>query len=405
MNCQDYEILIQKSIDDELTDAERDALAAHLNDCPSCAALCLEYKGLDDMLKAQMPEVEVPSGLKESVMAALPEQEAAPAKNNRRRRTIISIVGITAAAAALVVAAGAAGMFSGEEESPGLLQVPVANIQQTDPALQEDENVVADAAKEAALKQAKEATDKDQSELVVAEGKESAKPAGKGNSGTSAPAADSSENTITYSGGIMLPRVTHGSSVQGSYSLYMLAAHEGYDCILPRVSGNIVTYYIVADGCNLEWQTYLDGSEAPTFLSETESLPYQSTISGSSDRSGEYGFTYITANSADGVYQAVAMSDGDDAGLHIIDRVSGIETLADIYGGGSLLSWSPDSNKVLYTQTDGSLHVYYPDQDLHIEIYSSSVSYVCWAGDSQHVVFSARNSESGQLAVYSVVVP
>ncbi|MBQ1501667.1 MAG: hypothetical protein IIZ45_03515 [Firmicutes bacterium] len=99
------------------------------------------------------------------------------------------------------------------------------------------------------------------------------------------------------------------------------------------------------------------------------------------------------------------MSDGDDAGLHIIDRVSGIETLADIYGGGSLLSWSPDSNKVLYTQTDGSLHVYYPDQDLHIEIYSSSVSYVCWAGDSQHVAFSARNSESGQLAVYSVVVP
>lgn len=409
MGCQDYEILIQKAIDGALDREGYRTLASHINVCPECAAEYKEYKALDAMLKQEMAKVEAPADLKDNIMAALPVKTAAENKKSRRSlrpRAIISVAGVAVAAAALVLTVGTTELFAPETvvddnagiiaENPGITDFRDHEIgtvlAENDPAVAEqigETEANDDAAdKNDAANKNEGAKDKDNKNPAKTEG----------NKGSESP------KTITYSGGVMLPHVAHSTSSSGSYSEYTLAAHEDYDCILPRVSGNIVTYYIVADGCNLEWETYLDRSKEPAFQGETESLPFESNIAGYSDRSGEYGYNYVTATSSDQVSKAVNKG-GDAPGFYIIDQISGVETLVDAAGGGSLVSWAPDGNKVLYTRRDGSLHVYYPDQKLTLDVHGSHTYYVCWAGNSRNIVFSAWNSVVGQMSIYSVIVP
>ena len=130
MNCQDYEILIQKAIDGNLTPAGCRILAAHLNSCPECAGLYHEYKDLDKLLASQMANVQVPEDLKANVMSSLPA--IGKRKRTLRPRAIVSMAGVAVAAAALVFAAG----FSGSRrDSSPVRAFTVSSISGSSPSI------------------------------------------------------------------------------------------------------------------------------------------------------------------------------------------------------------------------------------------------------------------------------
>ena len=99
---------------------------------------------------------------------------------------------------------------------------------------------------------------------------------------------------------------------------------------------------------------------------------------------------------------------GEESGLWLLDLTDANATAALIdsdNGGGKIVSWAPDSNKVLYTASDGSLHIYYPNENVILTLYNGETASVCWAGDSKNIVFSAMNADTGRLCIFSIIVP
>jgi len=385
MACQGYDILIQKAIDRQLSMDGCRELAAHINSCPECAALYYEYKALDEELKQTMAAVEVPADLKAGVMAALPKKTVR--SGGFRLRRVVSMVGMAAAAAALVVAAGVSGLFSPDSDDPvaPVGQLPVADTNIVDP--DENDPIAAD-----------------NNEVI-----DNTQVLDPNDQGTDQPGditdPEAKEPVIHYSGGVMLPDVAQGSDSHGSYSLYTLAAHSEHDALVPSVNGNIVSYYIIADGCYLRWEAPLDKSSEPVYAGEEEGLPAVSAVAGFVDSSSEYGYVYVYDISADGILSIINCG-GDAPGLYLMDySIGGEPVLVDAMGGGSIACWAPDGNKALYTGADGSLHLFYPDQDLILDLYEGAVSAVCWAADSRNIVFSALDSSTGYMSIFSVIVP
>jgi hypothetical protein len=396
MDCRDLEMLMQMAIDKTLSDAGRELLRAHLAECQDCAANFAEYERLEALLQEQLTIVAAPADLKTNVMAALPAASAwvkpapvvwsKPAQRSTFRR-FLPAISLATAAAALLLIAGLSGWFGAD--APDLTnEFPVAQV---DPDTQDNDDVTVP----------DNTTNDDQT---------------TDNNGTDEPTNDNTtdnnddtpsvENPQTYAGGILLPQVAHSTESHGSYSLYTLASHEDYDAVLPRVSGNVVTYYLIAGDYYLEWEADLARKGEPVYIGETESLPDVATIAGFSDKSAEYGYTYISAISPDNTKQALNL-DGGDEGFWLVDRTTADSepVLIDGDGGGKIVSWAPDGAKVLYTTYNGALHVYYPDQDMILDLFDGEVESVCWAADSKNIVFAAEDEDTGNLSIFSVIVP
>jgi hypothetical protein len=88
-------------LEGDLTEAERADCAAHLADCPDCAAELREFEAAVSLLRA-LPAVELPAGLADRISAAV-HAEKAPAVVQRRTRTWWEMASGLAAAAALLV--------------------------------------------------------------------------------------------------------------------------------------------------------------------------------------------------------------------------------------------------------------------------------------------------------------
>ena len=408
MNCQDIEILIQKAIDNNLSEAGQEVLHAHLSTCPACAQLYQEYVELDQMLKTTLPDVVVPEDLSKTVMSAVNDLKVVPLKTASPKRKTFRRVSLVVSAAALFLAVSFSGLFESPDspDDPGL---PIAEINPDDidtniPDVNNPSEDLDDAnqqdLEQTDANNPQADPDSDSDAQTNPENNDSIPPANNG-------LTTHSDTSQTYGGGISLPQVAYGGTNHGSYSLYTLASHEDYDAILPRVKDNIVTYYLNADGYYLEWQTDLNRGSEPVFVGEIESLPAENTIAGFADRSSEYGYNYVVANANDGMRQAINCG-GEDAGLWMLDLTNANATpvLVDSNnGGGKIVSWAPDSNKVLYTSANGSLHVYYPNENVILDIYSGQTSYVCWASDSKNIVFSAMDDTTGHLSIFGVIVP
>lgn len=79
MTCDEALELLSAALDGELSPKERNILDAHLADCADCAALFDELAGQSRLLREL--DCELPVGLSEHILAALPEQE--PAKGRK----------------------------------------------------------------------------------------------------------------------------------------------------------------------------------------------------------------------------------------------------------------------------------------------------------------------------------
>ena len=114
-NCDYYQELISRSLDDELSVEERKALAVHLASCPSCSQMRQLMADISGLMEEDMEEL--PDGLHEDIMASVRRSEMIKrngrtgrnGKNNGRKSIKISRpvrnILATAACMALVIAA------------------------------------------------------------------------------------------------------------------------------------------------------------------------------------------------------------------------------------------------------------------------------------------------------------
>lgn len=114
-NCDYYQELISRSLDDELSVEERKALAVHLASCPSCSQMRQLMADISGLMEEDMEEL--PDGLHEDIMASVRRSEMIKrngrtgrnGKNNGRKSIKISRpvrnLLATAACMTLVIAA------------------------------------------------------------------------------------------------------------------------------------------------------------------------------------------------------------------------------------------------------------------------------------------------------------
>ena len=114
-NCDYYQELVSRSLDDELSVEERKELAVHLASCPSCSQMRQLMADISGLMEEDMEEL--PDGLHEDIMASVRRSEmikrnsraGRPGKTNGRTKTKLSRpvrnLLATAACMAIVIAA------------------------------------------------------------------------------------------------------------------------------------------------------------------------------------------------------------------------------------------------------------------------------------------------------------
>ena len=139
-NCDYYQELISRSLDDELSVEERKALAVHLASCPSCSQMRQLMADISGLMEEDMEEL--PDGLHEDIMASVRRSEmikrngrtGRTGKTNGRKAIKISRpvrnILATAACMALVIAA-AVGLNPGERAESVVMARSAANSTQT----------------------------------------------------------------------------------------------------------------------------------------------------------------------------------------------------------------------------------------------------------------------------------
>ncbi len=115
MNCENALELMNRELDEALTESESAALRTHLDACPDCRETWRQLHELDALL--QDGELEPPAALHDGVMQAIRQEQKKP------RRAWVPAAAI-AAAAALVLLAGRAGLIA----LPGFEQTDVISV-------------------------------------------------------------------------------------------------------------------------------------------------------------------------------------------------------------------------------------------------------------------------------------
>ena len=101
MKCAEAQAMLDRLMDGELSEEERQALSAHGQGCPECAAAIRATMQLEALFEEMEPEVEVP------LPAQAKWRQAVRAEAKRRSaRTLYRRIGAAAAAVAVLVGAG-----------------------------------------------------------------------------------------------------------------------------------------------------------------------------------------------------------------------------------------------------------------------------------------------------------
>lgn len=382
MECREFQQLINMEIDHCLPASAHDELMRHLSGCPHCLAYYQSMQQLDSLLAAEMPAVEPPADFVASVMSALPAaQTAAPRSKQRRKRRIAW--GLASAAAALMLLAGGWLHFFGfndivdpnivakNNEDEGI-KPPFyhwwKSNNRTDPDLQLPDDITD--------------PDDNQGGTVVA---------------TLDPSV-TDDPDHTYIQITNTPMTNTDSYALGSYNALALASYLDCDALLPSVSGGMVTYYTLLEGEIVEWQTAIDGSGEPVATAIVEQLPHALGL-GSFEFNEQYGDVY-QASSPNGRHLAINSAEG------LFLQVNGGEpVLVAEHGGGSIVKWAADNNKVMFTDSQGFLYVYYiiAGANQLLETGFSNVTSACWS--DSFIVFSAYDNTTGWSSVFCITTP
>lgn len=195
-------------------------------------------------------------------------------------------------------------------------------------------------------------------------------------------------------GELILPRAAFGTEAQGTLAVRLLAEVENSQIYTPTINrrGSVATFYTADEENVYSWRVNLSTADSPevsvvtsrssiddigSMLSKTTEPCDATTLVTSPDS------TIIAQNSPDGLW--ISLAEGE------------VYSLAN-EAGGSLLAWSPDSSKLLFTNSQGQLFIGYPLEKRIYQITDMSVEDVCWSTDNQTIIFLTTNN--GQSALY-----
>lgn len=98
--CEDVELMLQDYLDGYLLSSQREVLEAHIRGCRNCGALLGSLTSLQGRLE-EFGDVDVPAGLSQSILGALPARAYGPSPLQRWL-----VAGVAPVFAVLLVAAG-----------------------------------------------------------------------------------------------------------------------------------------------------------------------------------------------------------------------------------------------------------------------------------------------------------
>ncbi len=386
MNCKTVSERIYSFIDGQLTEQEAQAFLAHIEECPSCAALLADAQNLDSLIAETIVPVEPPAGFADAVMARLPQTKIVTFPTQKSKVFKWSAF---VAAAAIAFSFGLANIFSNNTVQPGInLAENLPNneqiINERDPGL---EITVTDPATEN-----NEGDTEGQTPAVVAQ-----------NSAT-----NNEESTQAGASSIGLPKAASGTQGVGNFNQRLLAAHQGVDTLNPEANstGKYVTYYVKLDGKLQLWQVALSGDNEPVLLSEEDLTENEGLIQ--AHQYGEW-----KADNFDNCGLFAAASDGSrgainspmDSGSVWLTDANG-ENAQAFYakGGGNIISWAPNSGNFVFTDNQNDLYVAYPEEGIVLYVLSGNVKNLSWA-DSKNLVLELVEPGANNSAIYMVTLP
>ena len=100
--CEVFQDMISRMLDDELGQKERAALSEHVRRCPDCAAVYVAFRSLSESIGGELEEP--PATLRENVMAEV-RRDRVRAANRKPRRQWMSLLAAAACFALIVSAA------------------------------------------------------------------------------------------------------------------------------------------------------------------------------------------------------------------------------------------------------------------------------------------------------------
>lgn len=413
MNCREFQLLINMEIDGQLPERVRPQLEAHLAVCADCSAYLAQLQQLNALLYSELEQVEPPADFASSVMSALAQPEREPqlpvalpteaAAPKKKRRRVIWRAGVSIAAVLLLLV-GLSGIFHQERLQPDS-HIIASNDKTTQPTLpQSNDNNEDSSGPLDTNPHSTDTTDPDSTGSENLPQPQTDNPTTVENPDKTNDTANSEDDAVTYIHGVPLPSVATNSHSSGNYNRITLASYNDYNAILPQVEDGMVTYYVEMDGLYLKWQVDSSGSMEPQFIEEVSSLPepasigrYNSTVDIDPETGEERSIEWYEATSAEGI-----VAKNSSSGLFLVQADGTGESLV-APGGGTLISWSPDGNKLLFTDASGTLQLYYPTEDLLLTI-MSDVSSACWNGATE-LIFAAYDSSTGYSSIFRVTIP
>lgn len=144
-DCDDYQVLISRMLDDDLNAGERADLARHVKTCPDCAAVYVAFRSLSENLGRME---EPPKALHENVMAAVRRDRV---RSQAVKKHVTRHWGSMLAAAACLVVIVAAGfnlprLIHARSSGNQLQSAPAALFEAAQAPMQAEEDAVEDAA-------------------------------------------------------------------------------------------------------------------------------------------------------------------------------------------------------------------------------------------------------------------
>ncbi len=198
-------------------------------------------------------------------------------------------------------------------------------------------------------------------------------------------------------GELILPRAAYGTDAQGTLSVRLLAEVPSSEIYSPAINsrGTAASFY-TADAENVySWRVSLAEANSPevtlvTSRSDMEPAELSSLLSPATAKCQPTELvaspdgTIMAQNSLDGIW--ISLAEGE------------VYNISDEEKGGSLLAWSPDASKLLFTNAEGQLFMSYPLEKRIYQVTDLRVKDVCWSADNQTIIFLATNQ--GQDALY-----
>ena len=427
MDCRQFERQLQLYVDGLLSTNEREDVLLHAQTCPSCAALLQDMTELVGLLSANLCTLEPPAGFMEAVMVALPELYVKQVKRIKVSQPVWRRWGAVAAAAVLLVAAGVVSLLPGEnldllpESDPGSIvaetdQFPDDFIVTYNPTITP---TLTESDDQSSLPDFTEIESVDEIDAEILDNileDENPLQMNEPTTNHDTIVIANNEEPTPYEGNLDLPQpALDPPQPGGKFSLTVLAAYKDCDAILPSFTKDgLVEFYTNYKSKNILWTQNITTEQEAQPQDHLKDLPTLTEITGSVDDSETKGFSYIAALSPDARRIAVNCG-GEQRGIWLYSNITPIEEVwqvpkenglaVSILGGGKVLSWSPNSNKLLYTDESGQLFIYYIFEQRIDSLYNGIVSCANWAQDSKTVVFSGKMEKSQLSAIYTIIVP